>query len=124
MMNAGSHRDFDLIKVVEALKAVKEVDVNIDGRPWASCLQSHRLLPYFQIERPQVYSYWMIAGLKELDRAVTGHDRASVLTDFLARSPSCSEIHAIWDAQLTVGMTAKAHCCQKHKHGEGHVQAR
>ena len=96
----------ELGKILEALRAVRDPEVNAQG---ALCclhsLGSARLLNVFLYMLPHDWPS-LHAGLQALRRELQGPSATSFLADFPAKCPDLKELRAVWDTQLTVPATS------------------
>lgn len=107
----GAPRDFSLGRVLEALRAVRDVDTNLHGA-WCSFGKLPRVLVCTDVMTcialhtdllPFAAPICACAGLQELNKAITGRGGTAVLAQYLRSSPNAAELQAVWEAQLTVG---------------------
>ena len=102
----------ELGRILEALRAVRDPEVNAQG---AICglrtLDSARLLNVLLYMLPHDWPS-LHAGLQALRQGLQGPSATSLLAEVLAKSPDLKELRAVWDTQLTVPATSL--CTARH----------
>ena len=95
----------DLGKILEALRAVRDPGVNVQGAARSLHYRGYaRLLNVVLHSVPHDWAS-LHAGLHLLRQSLQGPFATSVLAEFFAKSPDLDELRAVWDTQLTVPAT-------------------
>ena len=101
----------DLDKMLEALRAVRDPSINVQGMTVFLHVRVSRLKSSTeQGQKPES----SCAGLEALRQALHGSEGAAILAQLLSRSPDLHELLAVWEAQLTVMTPMLSSCTSAH----------